>query len=136
LTQATSVKFNGIEVTSFKAKSDTQITTQVPNGTLTGPITVTTPNGTATSPTPFVVTPRIKSFTPTSGPVGTVVTINGNTLTGATSVTFNGVPALTYKVRSNTVIGVTVPVGATTGLISVTTPSGTASSTSPFTVTP
>jgi hypothetical protein len=78
--------------------------------------------------------PTITSFSPTSGPVGTTVTINGTNFTGATSVKFNGVTA-TFIVNSATKITATVPTGATTGRITVTTPGGTATSTSDFTVT-
>ena len=78
--------------------------------------------------------PTITSFSPTSGPVGTTVTINGTNFTGATSVKFNGVTA-TFIVNSATKITATVPTGATTGRITVTTPGGTATSASDFTVT-
>src|SRR4029450_4176338 len=78
--------------------------------------------------------PTITSFSPTSGPVGATVTINGTNFTGATSVKFNGVSA-TFIVNSATKITATVPTGATTGTVSVTTPGGTATSTSDFTVT-
>jgi hypothetical protein len=78
--------------------------------------------------------PTITSFSPTSGPVGATVTINGTNFTGATSVKFNGVSA-TFIVNSATKITATVPTGATTGTVSVTTPGGTATSTSNFTVT-
>jgi len=78
--------------------------------------------------------PTITSFSPTSGPVGATVTINGTNFTGATSVKFNGVTG-TFIVNSATKITATVPTGATTGRITVTTPGGTATSTSDFTVT-
>jgi len=48
-------------------------------------------------------------------------------LTGSTKVTFNGKTA-TFKVVSNTEITATVPTGATTGPVKVTTPSGTLTS--------
>jgi hypothetical protein len=76
----------------------------------------------------------ISSFSPTSGPVGTSVTINGLHFTGATSVTFNGTSA-TFTVNSGSKITATVPSGATTGKISVVKPTGTATSTDNFTVT-
>ena len=80
--------------------------------------------------------PTITSFTPTSGPIGTVVTITGTNLTGATSVTFGGVAATTFTVNSATQITATVPTGAVTGTISVTTSTGTGTSASSFTVIP
>jgi hypothetical protein len=78
--------------------------------------------------------PTITGFSPTTGPVGTGVTISGTKFTGATAVTFNGVSA-TFTVNSSTNISATVPSGAATGLIAVTTPDGTATSAASFTVT-
>ena len=79
--------------------------------------------------------PTVTSFTPPSGPVGTSVTIAGTNFTGATAVKFNGMAATTFTVNSATQITATVPTDATTGMISVTTPSGTGTSSSSFTVT-
>jgi len=137
-TGTTSVKFFNNKSATFTVVSPTKITTTVPSGATTGPIRVTTPGGTAASSTSFKVTsgaaPTITSFTPTSGPVGTVVTINGTNFTAATSVTFRFKSA-TFTVVSATKITATVPVGAETGLIRVTTPAGTTVSSKVFTVT-
>lgn len=59
---------------------------------------------------------------PGMGKVGSQIVILGANLTGATSVTFNGIPAV-FKVRSSTYITSSVPSGTTTGPIQVTTPS-------------
>ena len=75
--------------------------------------------------------PTITSFTPSSGSSGTVVTITGNDFTNATSVTFNGVSS-TFSVVNATQISATVPVGSTNGYIVVTTPCGTATSSTVF----
>jgi len=96
-------------------------------------------NGAAATPLPIPTpgqapAPTVSSFTPTSGPAGTSVTITGSGFTGATAVTFNGTAA-TFTVNSGTQITATVPTGATTGRIAVTTPAGTGASTSSFTVT-
>jgi uncharacterized repeat protein (TIGR03803 family) len=64
---------------------------------------------------------------PTSGKVGAAVIILGNSLTGATRVTFNGTPA-TFKVVSGTELTTTIPSGASTGKVEVTTSSGTLTS--------
>src|SRR5207253_2821738 len=61
-------------------------------------------------------------------------TITGTGFSGATGVTFNGTAA-TFTVNSGTQLVATVPVGATNGSIAVTTPSGTGTSASSFTVT-
>ena len=67
--------------------------------------------------------------------LGTEVTITGTSFTGATKVTFGGVKATTFSVDSDTQITATVPTGAKTGKIQVTTPGGTATSPGVFTVT-
>ena len=133
LTGATSVSFAGTAAT-FKVVSSSEITTTVPAGATTGKVEVKTPSRTLSSNVAFRVTPSISSFSPTSGPVDTSVTITGESLTGATSVTFGGVKATSFKVDSDTEITATVPTGAKTGKIGVTTPGGTATSTGTFTV--
>jgi IPT/TIG domain len=134
LTGATSVKFNGA-VASYTVNSSTEITAHVPTGATSGSISVTTPGGTATSSSSFTVASptTISSFTPTRGPVGTSVSITGSGFTDATSVNFNGTAA-SYTVNSPTSITTTVPSGATSGPISVTTPDGTGVSDGSFTV--
>jgi uncharacterized repeat protein (TIGR03803 family) len=72
---------------------------------------------------------------PSFGKVGKAIKILGTDLTGATSVTFNGTPAV-FKVLSSSLIGATIPAGATTGTVQVVTPSGTLSSNVPFRVRP
>lgn len=64
----------------------------------------------------------LSSVTPTSGPVGTEVTINASAgnLSGAT-VKFNGVTATIISNTSSQIV-VTVPTGATTGNIVITAP--------------
>jgi uncharacterized repeat protein (TIGR03803 family) len=68
-----------------------------------------------------------------SGKVGAAVTILGTDLTGASGVTFNGTAA-TFTVVSASEVTTTVPTGATTGVIVVTTPGGTLTSNKKFTV--
>jgi uncharacterized repeat protein (TIGR03803 family) len=76
------------------------------------------------------LSPLVK-ITPVAGPVGQSVIILGNGLTGSTSVTFNGVEA-DFTVESDTYIKARVPTGATTGTVSVVTPSGTLNSNPQF----
>ena len=134
-TGATSVTFNNVAATTFTVNSATQITATVPATATTGPIRVTTPGGTGSSLTNFTIAaPTITSFAPTFGPVGTSVVITGTNLTGATAVTFNNVAATTFTVNSATQITATVPATATTGPIKVTTPGGSVTSTTNFTV--
>ncbi|HET9308883.1 MAG TPA: choice-of-anchor tandem repeat GloVer-containing protein [Candidatus Sulfotelmatobacter sp.] len=134
-TGTTDVTFGGISA-SFAVASDTYMTATVPNLAKTGPIKVITPGGTLTSNKTFRVTPQITTFDPPSGPVGTVVTINGVSLTQTSKVTFGGVKATTFAVVSDSQLTATVPTGAVTGRIAVTTKGGTAISATDFTVTP
>jgi hypothetical protein len=138
LSGASAVTFGGVLAISFSA-ADGSVTATVPAAALTGHVTVTTPGGTATSTGVYTViplvapTPTITSFTPSAGVHGVQVRIRGTRLTGATSVTFNGKPA-SFTVQNDTTILATVPIGATTGRITVTTPGGTATSAANFTI--
>ncbi len=84
-----------------------------------------------------VTTPSLislTSFSPTSGPVGTSITLTGTNLTGAMAVSFNGTAATTFAVVDATTITATIPTGTTTGPVTVTTPNGSATSSTPFVV--
>jgi hypothetical protein len=136
----TEVTFNGVSAASVGVVSNTQIFAEVPPSATSGPIRVTTGSGAALSSSEFSVTtsptpiPIISGFTPTSGPVGTVVTIGGENFTGATSVKFNGTEA-GFLTSNNSQILATAPPGATTGKISATTGAGTGVSLQDFVVT-
>jgi len=79
---------------------------------------------------PFVALVRYQSK------IGGTAQILGQGLTGTTSVTFNGVPATSFKVASDTYLTAVVPTGATTGPIVVTTPAGKLKSNKNFRITP
>src|SRR5437870_12550503 len=132
--EASSVTFNNVSAT-YTVTSPTTIQATVPAAATTGPISVTTPGGTVNSAGAFRVVgaPTITSFTPTSGPVGTSVTIRGVDFTGATAVIFNTAGA-DFTMTSDTAIQATVPAGATSGPVSVTTGVGTGTSATSFTV--
>jgi uncharacterized repeat protein (TIGR03803 family) len=131
---ASSVLFGSGSAT-FNIVSDTYMTAIIPAEGTQGYVTVTTGSGTLTSNKKFKVVPIITSFTPTSGPVGTKVAITGGGFHGATKVTFGGVKAISFSVDSGSQITATVPIGAVTGKIKVTTPGGTATSKGTFNVT-
>ncbi|WP_286913579.1 lamin tail domain-containing protein [Flavobacterium sp. UBA4197] len=81
--------------------------------------------------------PVITSFLPASAPVNTLVKINGNGFlngSGTTSVKFNGVPATSFTVISNTLIEAVIPVGATTGAVTITTNNCTGTSAASYTI--
>jgi uncharacterized repeat protein (TIGR03803 family) len=75
------------------------------------------------------------AFVQPTGNVGRSAQILGQDLTGTTTVTFNGVPATSFTVKSDTFMTAIVPAGATTGPVVVTTPTGTLTSNVSFRVT-
>ena len=108
-------------------------------GTRTGTLVIGSGLGTYTvnlTGTGVVAPPTLTSLSPTSGPVGTSVTLTGTDLGGATSVSFNGtvVTSASFTSNSATSIVLNVPTGATTGNVTVTTPNGTSNGLT-FTVT-
>ncbi|HYM81404.1 MAG TPA: DNRLRE domain-containing protein, partial [Candidatus Limnocylindria bacterium] len=79
--------------------------------------------------------PIVRSFTPISGPVGTMVTIEGTNFVAVTGVTFHGVAVSTFTASSSTQIHAAVPPGAGTGRIGIVAAAGSAESSADFVVT-
>ncbi|HEV7330216.1 MAG TPA: MopE-related protein [Flavisolibacter sp.] len=79
---------------------------------------------TVNKPTPRLA-PTITDFTPSSGSVGTVVTLTGTEFIDVIGVAFDGISATQFTVINATTIQVTVPNGATSGRISVFNSNGT-----------
>ena len=128
---STNVRF-GSEFASVAPASwsDTQISTVVPQTASGGSISVTVGNSSSNSSIDFNVTvPQITSISPTSGNVGTHVTINGSGFRSAqtigpytSSISFsNGANYLGSSVVtwSDTQIVAIVPTGAVTGPVKV-----------------
>ncbi len=126
-TGATAVSFGGIPAQDyFINPAGTKIIAEVGDGS-SGAVSVTTPGGTASlAGFTFVAAPVIDSFSPTSAGSGYAVVIKGSYFSGTTQVSFGGTPALNFTVDSDTQLTAVVD-GGTSGVVSVTTPGGTAS---------
>jgi hypothetical protein len=121
-TGVSAVKFAGNVTASFTVISDTQFTATVPNGAVTGAITISKPNCADVQTTSFTVTtgcPTVGGITPTGGAVGAQVTIAGANFTGVTAVKFANNVTAQFTVGSATQITATVPAGAVNGPITI-----------------
>jgi len=104
---------------------------------LSGPITVQTPNGFGTSTASFKVLPKIISFTPASGAAGAEVIVTGTSLRLVSDpVVKVGAVTATVTSSTRTELRFTIPAGAVTAKITITTADGTATSATSLTVTP
>jgi YD repeat-containing protein len=132
ITMTTTDRFylwTGVSVTTI-ATVNTNAVLNV-EGTLNGNY-----DSTVAIPSP-IPAPTISNLSPTSGVIGTPVTVTGTNFgatQGTSTIAFNGITA-TATSWSNTSIVATVPVGATTGAVAVT-KSGLASNGVAFTVKP
>ena len=120
--------------------SDTQIVATVPSGATSGPAVVTVNGVSSNRDVMFTVpNPIITSVSPSSGPVGTPVQINGTgfgSSQGSTSVRFGSeFGSVAPATWSDTQISTTVPQTASGGSISVTVGNSSSNSTIDFTVT-
>jgi hypothetical protein len=138
LVGATAVTFNGVSASFRCCRGDT-IRATVPADATSGPIAVTTLEGSAVSATDFVIAspPVITEFTPKCG---SPVTIVGTGFTGATRVRF-GRDHASFTVTDDSTIVAVVPPDTRGGLgkegvITVTTPNGTAVAPEPFCAEP
>jgi protocatechuate 3,4-dioxygenase beta subunit len=136
------VTFNGTTAT-VTAATTTQLTVTVPSGASTGKIAVTVNGQTGTSSNDFTVTTSsstadlaITSFT-SSGSAGSSIVITGtgfSTTAASNTVTINGVVATVVSATATQLV-VTVPSGATSGVVAVTVNGVTVTSATSFTVT-
>lgn len=135
----TSVAFNDLVAFSFKVESTTQVSAVVPPKAATGSIRVTTSQGGASSPL-FTVdpppAPSLDTVAPSALLAGGIATLTGTHFVGATQVRFNGMDAASFTVINDTQIQATTPLALSAGVVSVTTPGGTAISTTGYSVTP
>jgi hypothetical protein len=134
---SSTVTFNGTAATPT-SWSPSSIVVPVPAGTTTGNVVVTV-GGVASNALPYTVTvvPTLTSVSPSSGPVGTVVTINGTNFgatQGTSTITFKGTTAAPTS-WSATRIVVSIPAGTTSGNVVVTV-GGLGSPAVPFLINP
>jgi formylglycine-generating enzyme required for sulfatase activity len=134
LSGATSVMVGGNPATNVTVVSPTSVTAVTPAGAV-GPasVSVTTPSGTATLSSGFtyvVPTPTLSSVSPSSGSTagGTLITLTGTNLLGASSVFVGGTAANNVTVVSSTTVTAVTRPGFPSGplSVSVTTPAGVA----------
>lgn len=130
------VRFGAIPATVTSA-STTELTVTVPEGAVTGPISVTSGGNTATSATNYVVrTPAIQNFSPQFVNPGSPVTVFGsnlNLIPGQSNFSVGNVSATVNSIINGKAI-IAAPTGS--GLISVDTPYGDTSSAAPLSVLP
>jgi hypothetical protein len=131
----TTVFFPGV-TTGISAAyvAPTEVSVTVPAGAGNGPITVVTSAGTNVSTNSFLASdlPSIASFSPTAAAIGASVNIFGGNFFSGAKVKFGSVTAGSVNVLSTTEITATVPTGAVTGPITVSTSDGSATTTSNF----
>src|SRR5437899_11758043 len=94
LASATAVRFNGVAVDRRVVLSNTALRVTVPLGATTGRVSVTNAAASANSSAIFKVLPAISDVSPSSGFVGSTVTITGTTFTGLVSVSFGAAAAV------------------------------------------
>ena len=136
-TGATSVTIGGAPATNMVVVSSTTITAVTPaHAAGSVSITIATPSRTSTFPNAFsYASSSILSIVPNMGVVGggALITISGNYLGGATSVTIGGAPATNLVVVSPTTITAVTPTGTLGPAdVVVTTPAGTLTSLNGF----
>jgi hypothetical protein len=119
----TAVRFGASDATNAKVESPTLITATAPAGAGTVAVTVTNATGTSSlgAADQFFYGPAVSGIAPTAGPAegGTVVTITGSGLTGATAVKFGQNSATSFSVTSDTSLTAVAPAGPT-GAVDIT----------------
>jgi hypothetical protein len=123
---SSTVKFGDDEVPFTPAADHLSLTLNVPDGAMDGDVSV---DGVGL---PFDVTLSVTAVDHSSGVVGDPVVISGVGFADGATVSFGDTAASDVHVDSDTQITATVPAGASTGAVSVTTAAGTAQSAEVF----
>lgn len=125
-TGASSVSFGGLQAASFTVLSDTVIKA-VPGAGVTGSIAIVNAYGTGsidgfTNTGTCALPPVISSFSPASGPAGTVVTIKGQHFSNITSnnIVYVGAVKASVLTATDTLLTIKIPKGASGNSITVT----------------
>lgn len=130
------VKFGNVPAASFTA-TKTKIVVNIPAAAEGGNqlITVTSAStgGVDTFSFNVNIAPQVFSISPATAAEGDVVTVRGARFTGASEVKLGTTP-VTYTVVSATEISFTVPAGASSGAVTITTPNGTVTSSTALTI--
>jgi hypothetical protein len=130
LSGATSVTFGGVAGSNVTVVSDTKLTVTVPAHVAAAVnVLVTSPKGTsmmfAGGRYTYDSIPTVASISPTSGPAGTVVIVNGTGFAPGATVAFAAKPATKVVRVSNTQLKATAPAGSGAADVIVATPGGT-----------
>jgi len=121
------VVFGGNKQGTIKAGGTaTQILVTVPDDAVDGVVSFfTQADKEITGPNLTMIVPAFSSFSPTSARANTGITLSGTDLDLVTKVTFTGGIDGAIGARTATSLAVTIPVGAKTGKITLTTKNGT-----------
>ncbi len=130
-TSTNSVSFGGVNAKSFTVLNDTTIIAVVGKG-LSGEVRVITAGGSVSLAGFIYTTPMILSFSPTTGCVGSLVTLKGINFQNVNSITIGGVQVPSIIVNDSTTISFNAINNS--GKIAITTSNGVDTSAQVFSV--
>ena len=130
---------NGLAST-LKVINDSSAQLTVASGCASGPLSIYNSTKGATSAGSFSISAsnpqqQISSFSPSSGAVGTVITLNGSGFLGSNQAWVGNAHNAVLQVVSDSVAKITVPAGATTGAVAILNPAHAAFTASSFSMT-
>jgi len=136
LTSTTKLLINGLNLSSIKFLSPTQMTGVLPANSATGAISVSNAYGAAAFSTDFVIDvrkPTVTQLTPNKGGPGTAVTVKGANFQPGMSAWLHGNPVTVNYITSTSAV-VVIPSNQTSGTLVLQNSAGSATSTVTFTV--
>ncbi|NDK54904.1 IPT/TIG domain-containing protein [Pontibacter fetidus] len=135
-TEAHTVVIGSGSTYDFTIVSDSEIKVKVPASASSGVVRVSSNQGSGTGSGTYSVVnaPAITSITPSSGPVGTEVTITGSNFSTVMAVSIGSGSTTNFTKISDSEIKVTVPSSASNGSIRLSSSQGSSNNSSSFTL--